>query len=164
MVSPVDPPRSAADRRPQMTNGTQQPLDLVERDLRATHYARCLEKVSATLQITVMGLEDEGDRVYLGSTNHADALREAWHYLDDLEMDELIADTQPATDLVRTNLELQDAITRLTAERDALRGALKEVGAIACFPGDGMICIQQSLDEIGRIVDHATLKESGHDG
>lgn len=36
------------------------------------------------LEGIVMGIEDEGDRAYFGSTNDADQLRDIWQGLDDL--------------------------------------------------------------------------------
>lgn len=36
-----------------------------------------LEDFGALIMLVADGLEDEGDRVFLGSTNHADALRDA---------------------------------------------------------------------------------------
>lgn len=36
------------------------------------------------LEGIVMGIEEEGDRSYFGSTNDADQLKEIWQKLDDL--------------------------------------------------------------------------------
>lgn len=95
------------------------PDDIVERlTLRCANYARALEKMRNMLIAVHDGIEDEGDRVYLGSTNHAELIHEAWHLADALKWDEIMRDTQPDTPLAAINLELQAEITRL---RELLR-------------------------------------------
>lgn len=115
--------------------------DLVDRlaqaDLSRALYARALESLRGAVQITVDGLEDEGDRVYLGSTNHADMLREAYREMDALSWDEIMEDTQPKTELASTNLRLQaelaDAQAKLVTAREALgkaRGTFEHYGSL----------------------------------
>lgn len=41
-------------------------------------------RLHGNLEGIVMGIEDEGDRSYFGSTNDADQLKEIWQKLDDL--------------------------------------------------------------------------------
>jgi hypothetical protein len=81
--------------------------------LRCASYARALEQMRHTLTAVHDELEDEGDRVYLGSSNHAELIHDAWHLADALHWDEIMRDTQPDTPLAATNLKLQAEIRRL---------------------------------------------------
>ena len=56
---------------------------------------------------------DEGDRVYFGSTNHADAFKDSVEWLDDFAWDKIMGEPE--------DWNMQAAIDRLSAERDALR-------------------------------------------
>lgn len=106
--------------------------DLENAYARADHfrtvYARALERMRLALVNAHDHIEDEGDRVYFGSTNHAEELREAWHLADTLRWGEILKDTQPKTDLASTNLYLQGKIAgleaRLARAEEALRLAL----------------------------------------
>lgn len=99
---------------------------LVERVARADHtravYARALVKMRDMLTAVHDELEDEGDRVYLGSTNHAELIHEAWHLADALKWDEILDDTQPETPLAETNLRLQAELAEARAAIVALAG------------------------------------------
>jgi hypothetical protein len=112
--------------------------ELVERvaraDLSRVAYARALEKMRLMLVAVHDELEDEGDRVYLGSTNHADQLRAVWQMADALHWDDILADTQPRTPLATVNLLLQeqiaeaaDAISSLQKEIDTKTAALERI-------------------------------------
>lgn len=57
----------------------------------AERYARLIVKLRRRLSAIVNGLEDEGDRVYFGSTNHADALRKLYRQMDDIDWDRIMA-------------------------------------------------------------------------
>ena len=93
---------------------------LARADLSRSAYARALEKMRNALTSVHDGMEDEGDRIYFGSTNHADDLRAAWHLADALHWDEILKDTQPKTPLATVNLSLQAEIERLRADREDL--------------------------------------------
>ncbi|MDQ4421507.1 hypothetical protein OOT33_13850 [Sphingobium sp. DEHP117] len=84
-----------------------------------TCYARALEKMRIALVNINDGLEDEGDRIYLGSTNHADDIRAAWQIADSLKWDELLEHTQPETPIADTNLKLQAELDQLRREKAA---------------------------------------------
>jgi hypothetical protein len=104
--------------------------ELVERLERAEHsraaYARALAKMRDMLIPVHDELEDEGDRVYLGSTNHAELIHEAWHLADSLKWDEILADTQPKTPLAQINFALQERIASLETELAQLRSGDEE--------------------------------------
>jgi hypothetical protein len=102
--------------------------DAAKTDLRCVAYARALEKMRLALVAVHDGLEDEGDRVYLGSSNHADLLHEAWHLADALHWDEIMADTQPNTALGKANLSLQAEIASQATIIEQLQAALNSAG------------------------------------
>lgn len=51
---------------------------------RAHKLEALIVRLHDNLEGIVMGIEDEGDRSYFGSTNDADQLKEIWQKLDDL--------------------------------------------------------------------------------
>jgi hypothetical protein len=81
--------------------------------LRCSGYARALNRMRQMLIPVHDELEDEGDRVYLGSSNHAELIHDAWHLAESLNWDEIMRDTQPDTPLAAVNRELQAEIQRL---------------------------------------------------
>ena len=87
--------------------------EVVTADHSRTCYARALEKMRIALVNINDGLEDEGDRIYLGSTNHADDIRAAWQIAEALNWDEILEHTQPKTDIAATNFRLQATIAQL---------------------------------------------------
>lgn len=100
--------------------------ELAKADLARTVYARALEKMRQMLTAVHDELEDEGDRVYLGSTNHADLIHKAWHWADALHWDEILEHTQPKTPLAETNLKLQAEVESLTADNARQASLLKQ--------------------------------------
>jgi len=98
-----------------MSAPTFTPDEFEKLTLRCSAYARALEKMRRMLTAVHDELEDEGDRVYLGSTNHADLIHDAWHLADALNWDEILRDTQPNPPLAETNLRLQAEVRSLTA-------------------------------------------------
>lgn len=126
--------------------------EVVKADHARTCYARALEKMRIALVNINDGLEDEGDRIYLGSTNHADDIRAAWQIADALRWDELLEHTQPQTPIADTNLKLQATIANL---RKDLAEALEVLKPFADMAGpinseDGRIsCIEAIEGENG---------------
>lgn len=51
---------------------------------RAHQLEAMLGRLHSDLEGIVMGIEEEGDRSYFGSTNDADQLKEIWQRLDDI--------------------------------------------------------------------------------
>jgi hypothetical protein len=82
-----------------------------------THFANILLELREKLSLFVDEIEDEGDRVYLGSTNHADYLREAeermteiWYEQEDpiafgAKGRDLFAELREANELIRDQFE-----------------------------------------------------------
>lgn len=62
-------------------------------------YAKRLHHLNDVLQGVLDDLEDEGDRVYFGSSNDADRLRRIAQSIEDLHWDDLLAHTQPKVNL-----------------------------------------------------------------
>lgn len=93
-------------------------------DLSRALYAMALDSLRVAVGNTVDCMEDEGDRVYFGSTNDADALKDAWHEMDALVWAEIMEDTQPKTELAAVNLRLQTEIDALRAELAAVKAKL----------------------------------------
>lgn len=58
---------------------------------RAHKLEALIVRLHDNLEGIVDGIEDEGDRVYFGSTNDADDLRNLWHELDAIRWEKIIA-------------------------------------------------------------------------
>jgi hypothetical protein len=63
-------------------------------------------KFRDTLSNIVDGCDDEGDRIYFGSTNAADELREIAEEIEELEWDRILASSQKRPDLYARLREL----------------------------------------------------------
>jgi hypothetical protein len=68
--------------------------------------SQLMRKFRDTLSNIVDGCEDEGDRVYFGSTNAADELREISEEIEELAWDKILASSQKKPDLWATIREL----------------------------------------------------------
>ncbi len=68
------------------------------------------------------GLEDEGDRIYFGSTNDADQLREIIDEVEELEWDRILASSQKQPDLYA---QLRNLNQELRALRETHKGTLE---------------------------------------
>lgn len=93
--------------------------DLVEAQSHTAYYAKTLIALRDTLLGITDDLEDEGDRIYFGSTNDADRLKDITGRIDDLAWEEIMADSHPP-------LNLYDAIERGNDERAAVETELSE--------------------------------------
>lgn len=71
-------------------------------------------------------MEDEGDRVYFGSTNDADQLRKVWQSLDAWNWDTIIADGK-LEDVYEASRNAHARAEKAERERDALRQVLKNI-------------------------------------
>jgi hypothetical protein len=68
--------------------------------------SQLMRKFRDTLSNIVDGCDDEGDRVYFGSTNAADELREIAEEIEELAWDKILASSQKKPDLWATIREL----------------------------------------------------------
>jgi len=122
---------------------------------RATAYANLLRSFRYAINTVTDELEDEGDRVYLGSTNDADTLRDQASLLEDIEWGAMEPDFGKEDFLAsarKANLEN----TELRAESERLRGLVREAAGFisedreALFSGhqiNGSIRIEDEADE-----------------
>lgn len=95
--------------------------ELVEAKSHAAFYANTMIKLRNTLIGVTTDIQDEGDRVYFGSTNDADRLKAITRKVDDLAWDEIMADSQPP-------VNLYDSIERLSGELSAAKAQIEEFG------------------------------------
>jgi hypothetical protein len=77
-------------------------------------------KFRATLSNIVDGCDDEGDRIYFGSTNAADQLREISEEIEDLEWSKILASSQEKPDLYATIRALRTGLGRANSLIDAM--------------------------------------------
>lgn len=102
-----------ADKALAKEAGEDLEAQVTEAKSHTAYYAKTLIALRHTLVCVTDDLEDEGDRVYFGSSNDADRLRDISGRIDDLAWEEIMADSQPP-------VNLYDAIERGNAERKAL--------------------------------------------
>lgn len=70
-------------------------------------YAKVLMEFRDAVGLVVTYAEDEGDRVYFGSSNHFEALKDVTEKIDTLHWDKIMASSQPPVDLYKTIAELR---------------------------------------------------------
>ncbi len=97
---------------------TQPRSDLDIARSEAAFYAKTLLRLRDALMQVQDHIEDEGDRVYFGSSNDADALREIARKIDGIGWDRIMESSQPPVDLY-------DIIAKLRTRIGAAEGALK---------------------------------------
>lgn len=128
--------------------------ELVEAKAEIVYQAKLLIKLRRKIAMFVHDIEDEGDRVYFGSTNDADDLRTLYAELDEFEWSrmeknakgrdlyaELRTARQKARDLAADRDRASDACASVQKERDALREALREqIGE--CFDDRCEMCMR----------------------
>jgi hypothetical protein len=82
------------------------------------------ERMKSVISLVAQELEDEGDRIYLGSTNHADALRDLDQDIFESGFDRA-AQTQVGETRQAHLRTISDALAASQAEVARLRSALK---------------------------------------
>lgn len=92
------------------------PAGVSEMKADLVHFAKLIFKLDATVSNLVTGLEDEGDRIYLGSTNDADQLRELSGELEDAFYSTELTKYGEGRDVWAEMRELRERITELEAE------------------------------------------------
>lgn len=98
----------------------QQRLEIAQSN--EAFYAKVLFKLRQTLLAVSDHIQDEGDRVYFGSTNHADALKEIAQTIDALKWDKIMESTQPKVDLYELLQTERTAREKAEQEAAAARG------------------------------------------
>lgn len=98
-----------------------------ERDnLQARLTARAKSMMSLRKALTEVhdNIEDEGDRVYFGSTNDADTLKKVWQDLDAWNWDDIMADGK-LPDVYELSREAHARATELEKEVERMKRVLK---------------------------------------
>ena len=89
--------------------------ELVEAKAEIVYQAKLLIKIRRKLALFVHDIEDEGDRVYFGSTNDADDLRTLYAEVDEFEWSRMEKNTK-GRDLYQEMRNLNDTISKLGTE------------------------------------------------
>lgn len=136
--------------------------EALEHKVDAILYAQTLQQLRDTLLTVTDGIEDEGDRVYFGSTNDADSLKAIAEKIDGLHWDEIMASSQAKPDFygdlrsLRSDLAAAESLaTALQLRLDAVEGALREWLSAASV--DKSIVRNQAFesDDLGWLIDRA---------
>lgn len=89
----------------------------------AAFYAKTLIGLRQTLTFVREGMEDEGGRIYFGSTNHADDLTAIIEKIEGLEWDKILSSSQPPVDLYALLAEQRARAETAEDEREEWRQA-----------------------------------------
>ena len=114
--------------------------ELVEAKAEIVYQAKLLIKIRRKLALFVHDIEDEGDRVYFGSTNDADDLRTLYAEVDEFEWSRMEKNTK-GRDLYQEMRNLNDTISKLGTE----------IGTIAADrdrASDACASVQKERDEL----------------
>ena len=103
---------------------------LTEARANEIYSSQLMRRFRDTLANVRDGLEDEGDRIYFGSTNDADLLREVIDAVEDLEWDRVLASSQKKPDLYARIRELDDEVRALRKEQKGMMDALESIDAV----------------------------------
>lgn len=90
-----------------------------------THFAKLIKKLRSKFINIADHVEDEGDRAYFGSTNHADDFKQAVRDLDDANWS-LILDKAKGRDLYAEMRKLRSALAKSEASREAAEAMVAE--------------------------------------
>lgn len=83
----------------------------------AALYAKTLFRLRNALLGVVGDAQDEGDRVYFGSSNDFDRLKAVSQKIDDLMWDDIMASSQPPVDLYHS---IEDRLAEIATLKEAL--------------------------------------------
>lgn len=127
---------------------------------RLTSRAKTMLRLRDALAEVHDNIEDEGDRVYFGSTNDADQLRRVWQELDAWNWDDIMADGA-LPDVYEASRRAHASESRLKDGCNALLGLLQLVAARSDCPPEIMeaLTISHRIDEARAALSQATGKE-----
>lgn len=97
--------------------------ELIVAKSNAAKNAELLLRLRDAISYIVTDFIDEGDRVYLGSTNHADELREVRDQIEALPWDKIAASFRYAT--------ISDVLAERQRHLDLLREAARMIGRLS---------------------------------
>jgi chromosome segregation ATPase len=102
---------------------------LTEAKANEIYSSQLLRRFRDTLSNVRAGLEDEGDRIYFGSTNDADELRDIIEAIEELEWDRIMASERKKPDLWARIRELNEEVRALKSDRDSWRRVAERLEA-----------------------------------
>lgn len=123
--------------------------ELVQANAGLVHQAKLIDRLDTTIHHIVAKFEDEGDRVYLGSTNDADALRAL--------SDDLSSARFEGAKSHKDGRDLYAEMRELRAERDEARQAWKDATEGWEMAQTGWEAARRGLEEV-----QADLSEERH--
>lgn len=103
---------------------------LAEAKANEIYSSQLMRRFRDTLSNVRDGLEDEGDRIYFGSTNDADQLRDIIEEVEELEWDRVLASSQKKPDLYAHIRELNTEVRALRALRDDMLASLRQIAQL----------------------------------
>ena len=92
---------------------------------KAISRGKLLDRFRLTMIEVKDHIEDEGDRVYFGSSNHAEALKEVIHEMDALRWERIIAERpeiDPYEECRKLRIRTETAVVALKEAREAFCG------------------------------------------
>ncbi|WP_027039089.1 hypothetical protein [Mesorhizobium ciceri] len=98
---------------------------LTEARANEIYSSQLMRRFRDTLSNVSQGLEDEGDRIYFGSTNDADQLRAIIDEVEELEWDRILASSKKKPDLYAQLRNLNTELRALRKSQKAMLAALK---------------------------------------
>lgn len=126
--------------------------ELAEAKANEVYASKLMLKFRDTLSNIKDGLEDEGDRIYFGSTNDADELREIIDAVEDLAWYKILASSQKKPDLYADLRELRSALSAQEAEIKRLREALTDTEAASNLRLERLIEANNEIERLRALV------------
>jgi hypothetical protein len=117
----------------------------------AVHMAKLLIKVRNDVNVATDRLVDEGDRVYFGSSNEADRLKDLAEELDSFQWD-LITPASKGYDLYAEMRKLREEVAAAKAEAQTMRDAIAKITRTQVYEG-GQKLNGISVDMCGAIIE-----------
>jgi hypothetical protein len=99
---------------------------LTEARANEIYSSQLMRRFRDTLSNVRAGMEDEGDRIYFGSTNDADQLREIIDEVEELEWDRILASSKKTPDLWAKILNLNTELHALRTAQRTMLAALEK--------------------------------------
>jgi hypothetical protein len=135
---------------------------LVEAKANEIYSSQLMRRFRSTLSNVRDGLEDEGDRIYFGSTNDADELRAIIEEVEELEWDRILASSQKKPDLYARIRELNTEVRAARASQKDLLAALQQAKRLTDNINEFGSCTDSELyDAAWQAIETAIAKSTG---
>lgn len=137
--------------------------ELAEAKANEIYSSQLMRRFRDTLLNVRDGMQDEGDRVYFGSTNDADELREVVEAVDELEWDRILASSQKKPDLYARIRALNTKVRAARSVQKELLAALHQAKRLADNINEFGACTDNELyDAAWQSIEAAIAKAEGH--